>query len=267
MSELAWKSNSPLYDALDVRGSVPSYKDVAANPERQGSSATRNLTPISRQGSSILNSPLSRLQNRHTMACNMARRKLFQTTDQAQNQSVRIAPRPQASGSGGGVTVQLISKEIKRKLSLSSAQSLASLDSPMEVSTEARAPTASTVVSASKAAPLSSAEGRQLVPTAPPIPVVTITPAAAGVVSQVTSTAAMTTPPKGLPPHVKRQIGLSAPSKTQPREARTPTSSAPVRLRRTTPLALFYRKVYNLAYLRIKDLCERLDQPPEFIQR
>ena len=39
------------------------------------------------------------------------------------------------------------------------------------------------------------------------------------------------------------------------------------RPKRTGSLALFYRKMYQLAFIRIKDLCERLSQNQDFIQK
>jgi hypothetical protein len=44
----------------------------------------------------------------------------------------------------------------------------------------------------------------------------------------------------------------------------TATSPKP---KRTGSLALFYRKTYQLAYIRIKDICERLDKTTDFIQK
>ena len=47
----------------------------------------------------------------------------------------------------------------------------------------------------------------------------------------------------------------------------TTSSSSPPRPKKTGSLALFYRKVYMMAHLRIKDLCERLDQTLDFQQK
>ena len=40
-----------------------------------------------------------------------------------------------------------------------------------------------------------------------------------------------------------------------------------VRPKRTGSLALFYRKMYQLAYIRIRDLCERLELDTDFVQK
>ena len=43
---LAWSSDSPLYDAIDAAGSVPSYEDVALPTPTVGGVATPNPLPI-----------------------------------------------------------------------------------------------------------------------------------------------------------------------------------------------------------------------------
>lgn len=47
----------------------------------------------------------------------------------------------------------------------------------------------------------------------------------------------------------------------------TPKISSPPRPRRTGSVALFYRKVYQMAFLRIKDLCERLTLREDILQK
>ena len=47
----------------------------------------------------------------------------------------------------------------------------------------------------------------------------------------------------------------------------TPGSVVAARPKRTGSLALFYRKMYQLAYIRIRDLCERLEVDNEFVQK
>ena len=42
---------------------------------------------------------------------------------------------------------------------------------------------------------------------------------------------------------------------------------AAARPKRTGSLALFYRKMYQLAYIRIRDLCERLELDTDFVQK
>lgn len=44
-------------------------------------------------------------------------------------------------------------------------------------------------------------------------------------------------------------------------------AAAAARPKRTGSLALFYRKMYQLAYIRIRDLCERLELDTDFVQK
>ena len=55
--------------------------------------------------------------------------------------------------------------------------------------------------------------------------------------------------------------GATTPSATAPK------SSSPPRPKRTGSVALFYRKVYQMAFLRIKDLCERLALREDILQK
>lgn len=68
---------------------------------------------------------------------------------------------------------------------------------------------------------------------------------------------------------VSAQSGLTGPQADphvhRPSQA-TPFTSPP-KPKRSGSLALFYRKVYQLAFVRIKDLCERLNLPCETQQK
>ena len=68
---------------------------------------------------------------------------------------------------------------------------------------------------------------------------------------------------------ISAQSGLTGPQ-SDPSAAR-PSQSAPLtsppKPKRSGSLALFYRKVYQLAFVRIKDLCERLNLPCETQQK
>ncbi len=75
------------------------------------------------------------------------------------------------------------------------------------------------------------------IPTSPPIPSATITPS---------------------PRHSQLY--------TPPQQGGTPRASA-TKPKRTGSLALFYRKMYQLSYIRIKDLCERLGMANDFVQK
>ena len=82
------------------------------------------------------------------------------------------------------------------------------------------------------------------IPTSPPIPSVTVTPSP--------HQSQLHTPQKG---KVSSRFGTP----------KTPVSAA--KPKRTGSLALFYRKTYQLAYVRIKDLCERLGMDNDFVQK
>ena len=43
LGHLAWKSDSPLFDAIDAAGSVPSYEDVALPTPPPGSQVSSHL--------------------------------------------------------------------------------------------------------------------------------------------------------------------------------------------------------------------------------
>lgn len=299
LSHLAWSSDSPLFDAIDAAGSAPPYKDVAL-PSQVGVGrvlASPLTHPrISKLGARVPDSPLSALHGRHTASpgvSSSARRSLFSPGASARRSPVPIAPKPpqvggagSGGGGGGGVTVQLISNAIKMKLQQSNSTNSSSIEPPTGgdittggkrtsprksvldstpqvpptdlVNSSASSPakvhslpvlgaaeflssTACTVLSPSKGMPLSPGGVRPLVPTPPPIPSVTITQSMLG---------GARTPLRG-------QKGLATPS----------SSSLSPRPKRTGSLALFYRKTYQLASIRIKDLCERLNLPPDFVQK
>ena len=82
------------------------------------------------------------------------------------------------------------------------------------------------------------------IPLSPPIPTVSVTPSPSKTPRQPGSAYSLTSTPSTL---------------TKP--------SSPPRPKKTGSLALFYRKVYMTAHLRIKDLCERLDQSQDFHQK
>ena len=93
--------------------------------------------------------------------------------------------------------------------------------------------------------PQSSSLSSSSIPLSPPIPSVSITPS---------------------PSKTPRQQQGSAHSHISTPSTLTKSSSPP-RPKKTGSLALFYRKVYMTGHLRIKDLCERLDQSVDFHQK
>lgn len=280
LSQLAWVSGSPLFDAIDAAGSVPPYKDVAL-PSVAGvgrSSASPLLHPrVRKLGAQLTGSPLSTIHERHTSPGSTARRALFSPGGSFRKSPIPIAPKPPPLAKGG-VTVQLLSKIQLQQINpltspskdaatqgvgISLAEAGVSWSSPVkgagadhpDVNSVQTSPlnssplmttqsppgailaksnvTASTVLSPSKAPPTTSPGSvHPLIPTSPPIPSVTVT---------------QTTPFKG-------QM-VTTPGGTSPRP------------KRTGSLALFYRKTYQLAFIRIKDLCERLGLATEFIQK
>lgn len=84
------------------------------------------------------------------------------------------------------------------------------------------------------------------IPLSPPIPTVAVTPS-----------------PAKTPLHTSTHSHISTPSTL----TASGGGSSPPRPKKTGSLALFYRKVYLMAHLRIKDLCERLDQSRDFQQK
>ena len=114
-----------------------------------------------------------------------------------------------------------------------------------------------TVVSPSKISitSLLSPRGRTpLIPTSPPIPSVMVTPSAS---------------PARTPQRTPATYGSSTRPTlgTNVTTPGTPGSVVVARPKRTGSLALFYRKMYQLAYIRIRDLCERLEVNTEFVQK
>ena len=281
LSQLAWTSDSPLFDAIDAAGSVPPYKDVAL-PTVAGVGRVIGsplLHPrVLKLGARIPESPLSALHDRHTSpGMSSARRALFSPGGSARKSPIPIAPKPPPQG---GVTVQLLTNTFKMPLPQGGTQSpgrdphkepsigggsslkgaiQSDTTSPQKMMATQTTPvkssplnlpgvtdllaSASTMLTPSCKRVLSPAGVHPLIPTSPPIPSVTITP------SLATPTPSLTTP-------VKRQ-GMTPGS----------SSSTSQRPKRTGSLALFYRKAYQLAFIRIKDLCERLGQNTEFIQK
>jgi len=274
LSQLAWISDSPLFDAIDAAGSVPLYKDVALPSQAgvgRGVSSPLPHPRLTRLGARVTDSPLSALQSRHVIAASPnsgARRALFGTGTPGKKSLVPIAPKPPqggvaGGGGAGGVTVQLITDVIKKKFQRTTPTNSPSDDSG-EVAGESMArntapvippasilaspspakalnligpdvlqSAASTVLSpSSKGLPVSPGGVRPIIPTPPPIPSVTVTPTYSG-----------------------SKVGLATPSSASPRP------------KRTGSLALFYRKMYQLTSIRVKDLCERLGVPQDFVQK
>lgn len=118
LSQLAWTSGSPLFDALDAAGSVPSYKDVAL-PSVAGvgrSVASPLIHPrVRKLGAKVLESPLSALHDRHTSPGSNARRALFTPGGTIRSSPIPIAPKPPPQAKGG-VTVQVFTDSLKKKL-------------------------------------------------------------------------------------------------------------------------------------------------------
>lgn len=303
LDHLAWKSDSPLFDAIDLAGSVPPYKDVALPTPVSGTKTgvslqhprLRTLVPKG------LESPLSSLHDRLVSPGSNARRQLFSPGGTAHRSSpIPIAPKP-PQGGGGGVTVTPIPQPLNTILSnivqqitkspmknlpgggsmmspskpdpaTEAAPSKASagtqtsphrthapstsLQSPQKqqqqpqisIANTAEVLSSNTVVSPSKTPTVGSLLSpggiRPVIPTSPPIPSVTITPSAS---------------PAKTPARMSQAGSRQIPA--------TPATPATPRPKKTGSLALFYRKVYQLASIRIKDLCERLGHDSDFVQK
>lgn len=270
LSQLAWTSDSPLFDAIDAAGSVPPYKDVAL-PNVAGvgrSIASPMIHPRLRKlGARIPESPLSALHDRHTSPGSTARRALFSPGGSVRKSPIPIAPKPPPQAKGGTVTIQRLPEALKMQLQqqgnfnsptkdpLGARGDMVGIVSDQEVSSTQTSPRnhvtptksgplilgvsdpiplASTVLSPSKGGgTITLSNVHPLIPISPPIPSITV---------------ALTTP--------LRQSGNT------PR-----TNITSPKPKRTGSLALFYRKTYQLAFIRIKDLCERLELPGDFTQK
>lgn len=249
LSQLAWTHDSPLFDALDAAGSVPPYKDVAL-PALVGvgrSIPSPLLHPRLRKlGARIPESPLSALHDRHASPSSTARRALFSPGGSVRKSPVPIAPKPPPQAKGG-VLVHVLSPTRKGELSEASSpmqtsprnQATPTKSSSLALGVSDPISLATTLLSPSKGPPLTPGSVRPLIPTSPPIPSVSV--------SQTT--------PRG-------QLGAT-PGGVSPR----PTGGVSPRPNRTGSLALFYRKMYQLAFIRIKYLCERLELPSDLVQK
>ena len=112
LGHLAWKSESPLFDAIDAAGSVPPYKDVAL-PTPLGGIKTSGTPPLIHPrlkslGFRGLESPLSSLHERLTSPGSSARRQLFSpggTAASVRRSPIPIAPKPSSGAvvGGGGI--------------------------------------------------------------------------------------------------------------------------------------------------------------------
>ena len=98
-----------------------------------------------------------------------------------------------------------------------------------------------------------------IIPTSPPIPSVTVTPSAS---------------PARTPQRTPATYGSSSRQTLGGTSMLSLTPGTPgslvgsvARPKRTGSLALFYRKMYQLAYIRIRDLCERLELDNDFVQK
>lgn len=296
LSQLAWESNSPLFDAIDAAGSVPPYKHVAlptaATTTASGGVVGRGIASplvhrrVRELGARVPESPLSALHDRltHSSPGSTARRALFSPGGSKPKSPIPIAPKPSPQAKGG-VTIQLIpnvkvqalqgspgkdtplsgegadadggsgqrvASEVTTQTSplkavlansspCSSSSPPAATNKPLPLPLVPDIMPAATVLSPSKAPPTSATNlgsvVRPLIPTSPPIPSVTVT---------------QTTPMRG-------QLV------TTPSGSSVVTTSP--RPKRTGSLALFYRKTYQLAFIRIKDLCERLGLAQDFIHK
>ncbi len=292
LSQHAWTSDSPLFDAIEAAGSVPPYKDVALHHATLvcAVAASPLVHPrIAKLGARVPESPLSALHDRHASpGMSSARRALFSPGGSIRHSPIPIAPKPPQAK--GGVTVQVLNNmniQLQQALSPSKEKGggvpgggaspvKVSSDQGAEVSSTQTSPQKNTAampsppsitkpttgtslsllgvadllasvsgLSPSTKALLSPGGGRVLesiIPTSPPIPSVTITGSPSLVHTPLRG--------QGVTPGGATSSSLSSP-----------------RPRRTGSLALFYRKTYQLAYIRIKDLCERLSQNNDFVQK
>ena len=98
-----------------------------------------------------------------------------------------------------------------------------------------------------------------IIPTSPPIPSVTVTPSASPARTPQRT-------PATYGSSSRQTLGGTSMLSLTPGTPGSLVGSA-ARPKRTGSLALFYRKMYQLAYIRIRDLSERLELDTEFVQK
>ncbi|KAL5467024.1 hypothetical protein EMCRGX_G031191 [Ephydatia muelleri] len=293
LSHLAWKSDSPFFAAVDAAGSVPSYEEVA--PSSPSSMRTLSspfpLPPMRTPGKGGFDSPLSTGPSDHILSPGSgARRQLFSPNSMPSGKKMTapskmaprtIAPKPTSSIQIGGVMATPLGK-VTSTLPLQMV--------PPSTST--------TVIATShhqdvvQMSTVSNSAGTQTSPLQRHSSATAGKPRASeeteggpgdhhtGVdLEEALASLPPTSPPRGhaiqkMSPLVKfavsAQSSLTGPQADPGLHHRlvqaTPLTSPP-KPKRSGSLALFYRKVYQLAFVRIKDLCERLNLPCETQQK
>lgn len=226
--------------------------DTAARPGGGATTPTRSFVPIAPK-------PTQGTVTITPLKSNIAK-DLSQILKVLSPQKESNLPRPQATKTVGAQSDATTSSPTSSRqdssvhssaaattpLKLVPSVSIKILPSPPKTSTLS-APAAE-LISCTSVSPSQSSAGDLLsagglnrpdIPTSPPIPSATVTPS----------------------PHHSQ---LHTPS-SQLATPRTPVSHA--KPKRTGSLTLFYRKMYQLAFIRMKDLCERLEMTNEFVQK
>ena len=267
LSQLAWQSGSPLFSVLQAC-SVPSYQDVQLPTAIAAPRATPHSQPIHprlRTLTGAKESPLSSLlgHERFVSPGSNARRQLFspgKSPRSSPTKPIPIAPKPSQQGT---VTVRPISKHMLIQMISSPGKQLEG------------GPSSSPNAAAAAAAASMASTGTQTSPNRP-ADVTSVNPASPLKTLTIVSAAELINATAGLSPGKLVTVGATIPLSTpipsftispSPGKPAPSTPGGATRPKRTGSLALFYRKMYQLAYIRIRDLCERLTLTGDFIHK
>ena len=222
-------------------------------------------------GDSPLSSLLSRGGERISSPNSSARRQLFSPGSQRRSPTkpIPIAPKPPQRG----VTItplaplKLLSSILQQQQLQAGATSAGQQTSTaQQVMHVAASPSRTPQETAHLVAPSTASTGTQTSPLRPLVPASLQSPTKPITVGTLLSPDAATSPPLTIPTVTL----VPSPSKTPQRGpgsvSATPIAT-PSKPKRTGSLALFYRKVYSLAFVRIKDLCDRLGLERDAMQK
>lgn len=267
LSSLAWKSDSPLYESLDKLDSVPCYADVALPESPHTHSST--LSPLARLKTSLKDgnsSPFSARERYASPIPASSRRQLFTNkrpfspskspTSSPLKHPLPIAPKPPQGVvqvtrlnhlQGAAAASILLQSLLQNSASpLKQSLDLTSLTTVTSTSSSVDTPIQALVSISNMTSPLKNSPdkgGGMETPSNIPHITLTLSPAQAKITAN-----ALTTP---------------TPSNTSD----TVQHVSPPKPKKTGSVALFYRKVYQMSFVRIKDLCERLELDTDILRK
>uniref|UniRef100_A0A0L8H0F6 Retinoblastoma-associated protein A-box domain-containing protein n=1 Tax=Octopus bimaculoides TaxID=37653 RepID=A0A0L8H0F6_OCTBM len=241
LESYAWKSTSPLWDAIREQESIPTCEEVSLPSQLETMTASPPLHPGIRrlvdEGKSTYyqQSPSTSISGRFgSPNPGTARRKLFSTETSSTAQVTNVLTENVSSGTEAQ---QITVGATGTNTDLTNA----SVNAIVASNNENAAPSSQTRI-------ITLQHGQQVVIVQP-------------IVSNTTSVSVpsntVVTPSQQQPQQPQQQQQLQQPQKQKP-------TAKP---KRTGSLALFFRKVYHLAGVRLRDLCEKLKVNEEELQR